>query len=196
MYHVKNDARSLKSAEMFYQGLLVCLETTPLDKVSVIDVQRASGAGRSTFYRNFDAVVDILQWKCDARFSEAIDRYAASVEQGRHENLLLFMLRYWMKRSDVIEALLAAGRVDVVYRSFLDSRSVVKTHLQNRGAAAPDERLDRYFTAVSAGLFISIMDAWIAGGKKENPEQVARVVLLQSRFFALASSEGVDTPPQ
>lgn len=196
MYHIKNDARSLKSAEMFYQGLLTCLENAPLEKVSVTDVQRASGAGRSTFYRNFDAVIDILQWKCDAQFSEAIDGYATAIEQGKQEDLLLYMLRYWMKRSDVIEALLAARRVDVVYRSFIDSRLVVQAHLQAHGAPAIDERLERYFTAMGGGLFISIMDAWIAGGKKEDPEQVVKAVLLQGRFFALVSSKGLAAPSQ
>ncbi|MGI6046145.1 MAG: hypothetical protein ACOYCA_04815 [Eggerthellaceae bacterium] len=183
MYHIKNDARSLKSAELFYRGLLRCLADEPLDKISVTDVQRASGAGRSTFYRNFDAVIDILQWKCDSQFAEAINGYAASVDEGKSEDLLLYMLRYWMDRADVIEALLAAGRVDVVYRSFLDSRRVVQAHLDARGAFAHDERFDRYFSAVSAGMFLSIMDAWVAGDKKESPEQVAKLVQVQGKYL-------------
>lgn len=188
MYHIKRDARSEKSAEMFYEGLLRCLEETPLDKVSVTDIQRASGAGRSTFYRNFDAVIDVLKWKCDEQFSEAISSYVKTLSSEHHMNLLLFMLSYWMQHSDAIEALLGAERVDIVYRSFLDSYEVVKEHLLGIGATLPDDVQERYFSAVSAGFFISIMDTWIAGGKRESPEQVAAIVESQGRRIAAAAA--------
>ncbi|MGI6216479.1 MAG: TetR-like C-terminal domain-containing protein [Coriobacteriales bacterium] len=188
MYHIKKDARSKKSAEMFYQGLLKCLEKTPLDKVSVTDVQKASGAGRSTFYRNFDAVIDILKWKCDAQFSEAIDSYVEMLSNEHRKDLLLYMLSYWMQHSDVIEALLGAGRVDVVYRSFLDTHQMVEEHLARIGIMLSNDTQERYFSAVSAGFFISIMDAWIAGGKKESPKQVAAIVESQGRRIAEAAA--------
>ena len=188
MYHIKKDARSEKSAELFYQGLLKCLEKTPLDKVSVTDVQKASGAGRSTFYRNFDSVIDILKWKCDAQFSEAIDSYVKALSNEHRKDLLLYMLSYWMQNSDVIEALLGAGRVDVVYRSFLDTHQMVEEHLARIGIVLSNDTQERYFSAVSAGFFISIMDAWIAGGKKEPPKQVAAIVENQGRRIAEAAA--------
>jgi AcrR family transcriptional regulator len=188
LYHIKKDARSEKSAEMFYEGLLECLKETPLDKVSVTDVQKASGAGRSTFYRNFDAVIDILKWKCDAQFAEAIDSYVQTLASDRRTDLLLFMLGYWMQRSDVIEALLGAGRVDIVYRSFLDSYDVAESHLPGLEIALPDDVQERYFSAVSAGFFISIMDTWIAGGKRESPGQVVAIVRNQGKRIAAAAA--------
>lgn len=188
MYHIKKDARSEKSAEMFYRGLLKCLEKTPLDEVSVTDVQKASGAGRSTFYRNFDAVIDILKWKCDTQFSEAIRSYVNTLSSERHKDLLLYMLSYWMQHSDAIEALLDAGRVDVVYRSFIDSSGVVKEHLLEIGISPSNDAQERYFSAVSAGFFISIMDTWIAGGKKESPKQVASIVESQGKRIAAAAA--------
>jgi AcrR family transcriptional regulator len=191
LYHIKKDARSEKSAEMFYEGLLKCLEKTPLDKVSVTDVQKASGAGRSTFYRNFDAVIDVLKWKCDAQFAEAIGSYVKALTGGQRRDLLLYMLSYWMQHSDAIEALLGAGRVDIVYRSFLDSYRVAQEHFPELGIVLPDDAQERYFSAVSAGFFISIMDTWIAGGKKESPEQVAAIVESQGKRISKAAAGSV-----
>jgi AcrR family transcriptional regulator len=196
LYHIKEDARSKKSAEMLYRGLLKCLEETPLDKVSVTDVQKASGTGRSTFYRNFDTVIDILKWKCDAQFSEAIGSYVKTLSGERRADLLLYMLSYWMQHSDVIEALLGAGRVDVVYRCFLDSYKVVEQHLLGLGITLPNDAQERYFSAVSAGFFISIMDTWIAGGKRESPEQVAAIVESQGKRIAAAATASAGSSPQ
>ena len=72
MHHIKNDKRTLQSADLLYQGLLACLKEKPLAEVTVTDLQRASGVARSTFYRSFDDVSDVLAWQCDLGFHEAL----------------------------------------------------------------------------------------------------------------------------
>jgi AcrR family transcriptional regulator len=56
MYHISNNRRAEKSAELIYQGLLTCLKHKNFDQVTITDLQKASGVARTTFYRAFDNI--------------------------------------------------------------------------------------------------------------------------------------------
>ncbi|CEN21131.1 AcrR family transcriptional regulator [[Clostridium] sordellii] len=75
MYCIKNDMRSIKSAELIYLGLKKCLKEKPFEKITITDIQNASTVGRATFYRNFDSIEDVLYWKCSQKFSEVFESY-------------------------------------------------------------------------------------------------------------------------
>lgn len=68
MYHISKDKRTIESARLIYEGLLECLKTKAFDQITVSDLQKESGVARSTFYRAFDNISDVLYWKCDTRF--------------------------------------------------------------------------------------------------------------------------------
>lgn len=65
MYHVGTTKRSRESAELIYYGVAICSQDKPLSSVTVSDIQRTTGVARTTFYRSFDTVQDVLEWKCD-----------------------------------------------------------------------------------------------------------------------------------
>lgn len=60
MYHIKNDKRAQASTELICAGLLACMKEKPFARITITDVQRASTVSRSTFYRNFDCLEDVL----------------------------------------------------------------------------------------------------------------------------------------
>ena len=68
MYHIKNDKRAQTSAELICAGLLACMREKPFARITITDVQRASTVSRSTFYRNFDGLEDVLALLCDRGF--------------------------------------------------------------------------------------------------------------------------------
>ncbi|GEM_PF-5850719 len=72
MYHISKDKRAARSAALIYDGLLECMKKKPFDAVTISDLQKASGVARTTFYRAFDNLSDVLYWKCDTCFSEAL----------------------------------------------------------------------------------------------------------------------------
>lgn len=173
MYHIKRDLRMQKSAELLFDGLLGLLEEKPLEKVSISDLQRATGVGRTTFYRAFDRVEDVLRWKCDSQFRDIIYSFAESGESEPGE-LLVHVLRGWMADARVVEALFAAKRHDIAYQSFIETSDVVVNALREYGRAMGEAEAT-YFLSVRAGWFIGIMDAWLRCGKRQTPEQVAAI---------------------
>ena len=65
MYHVSNDIRSKKSAELIWEGMETCLQEKSLDKLRITDIYQKSFVSRATFYRLFDSVQDVIAYKCD-----------------------------------------------------------------------------------------------------------------------------------
>jgi hypothetical protein len=192
MYHVKNDIRADKSSELLYEGLMKVLETKPLSHVSISDVSRASTVSRSTFYRNFDVISDILYWKCDKEFYAITTAYIESEPDiTREDEYLLTMLRYWMEpgRTKLVDVLVQNGAVSLIYNSMIRSETLLLNYYQKRGLLKTDDYKDGYmdyFVAIRVGYFIAMLQTWIMRGKKETPEEVTAIV--QSQHHQVVNS--------
>ena len=75
MYHIKNDRRCRRSADLIGSALKVLLAGKSLNDITVTDLQKVSGVGRSTFYRLFDNIDDVLLYEAEKRFSGLPDLY-------------------------------------------------------------------------------------------------------------------------
>ncbi|MEO0595830.1 MAG: hypothetical protein AAF126_06955, partial [Chloroflexota bacterium] len=122
MYHIKDDQRSIRSAEMLYEGLEKLLQTTSFDAIKVKDLVESSHVGRTTFYRNFDVIEDILQFRCDQVATELLGYLHAYHQRHPHESdmtLLKPVLRYFYLHSELIELLIKAKRMHLFEQALL-----------------------------------------------------------------------------
>ncbi len=58
---MNKDMRIAVTKRMLREGLLRCLETKPISKITVSDLCRESGINRATFYNHYDTPVMILK---------------------------------------------------------------------------------------------------------------------------------------
>ena len=67
MAELKKNKRALDSQRKIYKSLRKLLLTKPLIDISITDIERESHVSRSTFYRNFNNVTEVLEAlnKCD-----------------------------------------------------------------------------------------------------------------------------------
>lgn len=82
MYHIKEDKRAKASVELICDGLKRCLKEKSFESVTISDIQRVSGVSRSTFYRNFDRIEDVLALMCDRVFEEAFLSDYANISEA------------------------------------------------------------------------------------------------------------------
>ena len=75
MYHIKSDKRSQTSAKLICDAMLRCLETKSLFETTIVDLQKESPVGRSTFYRLFDRTEDVLEYLYEQRIQEIYNGY-------------------------------------------------------------------------------------------------------------------------
>ena len=183
MYHIKKDKRSQDSANALYTALIKMLKNE--EKVSITQLVKNAQVGRSTFYRNFDEPIDILQWKAESYFKQVLTDYVAEQkereEAGEGEpdsnSLIRYVFEFWSTRSDVLEALMRLNRIDLIYEAFQKASPIVLDYLADKNEIkGMSKRQVAYFSEMRTSIFIGTMATWLRGGKKESGEEIAQML--------------------
>lgn len=174
MYHIKNDQRSIRSAENIYMALTRLMDSTPFEAIKISELVEQADIGRATFYRNFDALEDVLHWRCD----ETVNELFVYLVEYRRTNVLTLphpflkpLLRYFYLHSDIVELLIQANRVDML-QGAIQERFLRVAALIEPLASFPDEYLG-YGTAIQAASIVSILVEWVKLGKRHAPDELA-----------------------
>lgn len=169
MYHIKDDKRSVTTSEQIYETLASLLEKESIEEISVSRLVKKAEVGRSSFYRNFDSISDVLYWKCDVCFKEVITGFLKNGQQ-EDQNMIIYILDYWTKRSDVLEAILKIKRVDIIYECFMNnSKKYLSEMLPNNTEVG-------YLLAVRVGILVGVLETWIRKGKNETSYELAMII--------------------
>lgn len=187
MYHIRNDKRAIQSSELIYNGLLECIRKKPFDQITISDLQKASGVARSTFYRAFDNISDVLFWKCDTCFNEVLCNFDPS-ESGGELELAQHFFSYWMGHSDILVLLIEINRQDIIYACHM--KNAKKLEQSFGPLPGLDEINARYFISIRTGITIGVLKAWLDGGRKETTEQLLEIIEKQFRFFSIRFANG------
>ncbi len=180
MYHISHDKRAAQSAELIYSGLLQCLEKKSFDQITVTDVQKASGVARTTIYRCFDNLSDILYWRCDLCFQEALNAVEPTNAPNESE-LMQGYFAYWTEHSDILKLLIDINRQDIIYACHMKNAKALE---QSYGTLpGMNETNARYFMAIRTGVTISVLKAWLDGGRKESSNELINILARQFSFL-------------
>lgn len=174
MYHIKDDQRSIRSGEMLYDGLVKLMREKDFEDITVTDLVEAAQVGRTTFYRNFDLIEDILWMKNDQVFKELVrynQQYRQSYNGESLPHILKPLLRYFYLNSEIIELLISANRMDIFQRSF---RKLIEPYKSLVGSIyGIEEEYVEYLIEINTGAVTNILTYWIQTGKKHPPDQLA-----------------------
>ena len=174
MYHFKNDQRAIHSSRILYDALAQLMREQPYDTITVTQLVEAAGLGRTTFYRNFDEIEDILRMRCDQVFDELIAYIVAYQQEARSPEpgtLLKPMLRYFYLHSDIIDLLLRAKRFDILQDAFRERSQGIQAQAAQQMQVA-DEYI-AYGVEIRINLMIAIVAHWVKTGKRQAPDDLA-----------------------
>ena len=174
MYHVKDDYRSIRSTEMIYEGLANLIGETDFSTISVTNLVEAAKVGRTTFYRNFDTIEDVLRLRCDQIADGLIEYLLEFREQNREESntaLLKPILRYFQMNSEIIELLIKAERMHIFEEAILKRFEPFKPYF-GQFFQIEEEYVD-YIMAIRVGSVSKVLTHWVSTGKKQNPDELA-----------------------
>lgn len=183
MYHIKRDKRALASVELICAGLLRLMERKPFEKITITDLQKESTISRSTFYRNFDCLEDVLELLCDRGFQTIFDTYNAQPSETRGK-ISVAVFRYWCENSAVLEALVAIHRTDLLFSSF--RRCAAQLDSLQFLAANPVQY--DYFVSMITSVMVGILVTWTEHSKTESEDEVLEII---KTAFAAAISLGI-----
>lgn len=174
MYHIKDDQRSIRSGEMIYRGLVTLMGEKDFATITVSDLVDAAKVGRTTFYRNFDEIEDVLRMRCD-QVVEGLLGYLQTYRPKHIDEspttILKPVLRYFYLHSELVELLMKAKRIYIFEEAMLNRFEPFKSMF---GAfyGVEEDYVD-YVMAVRIGGVTNILIHWIETGKKQAPDELA-----------------------
>lgn len=177
MYHIKDDRRALQSAEAFLEALDRLSRRQAYTQITVRALADEAGASRSTFYRSFDVVDDVLKWAVDRDFQRLRQEVAAAYRRADRVNsrlrslLVRPWLEFWDAHPRTAELAVRADRLSLLSEAF-------SAHLRQvlEVAAAPSlgSLEDReYFVALRTGEAVGLLVRWIQNGRTPAAAQLA-----------------------
>ena len=185
MHHVPADKRAQRSAELIYDALCACLEEKSFNRITVSDLQRSCGVARTTFYRAFDDVSDVLSWKCETCFKEALSDFTPLDFMDESELAERFFA-YWTEHSDILELLKRVDRPDIIFAAHMRSAEALRAHFGKLPGVT--ETQGKYFMAIRSGILISVLGTCMQNGRKESPQDLMEIVRLQIAMLGESTS--------
>lgn len=169
MYHIANDKRAQRSAELISESLMRLVTEKDFANVTITDIQRESGVGRATFYRLFDNTADVLLYLTDQLMDRTLAHQRRFGTRGVRE-ATLFFIREWIRNRDLLRTIVRSGHLDIVYLSF-QMHAEAAGGLTFPGAdVSPDQR--DYIVSIMATAMAGGLQAWVLHGERESAEEV------------------------
>ncbi len=176
MYHKNKDIRSVRSKEWIYEALCKLIDQKDFRSITVTELIKVAGVGRSTFYRNYDMIEDVLIERLDSEF-EKFYEYIFTSEQVKMSQLsprlFIPVFEYWEKDATILEVLLKADLVNVLNSTFDRYIEMIINKYPLFELTAEEMK---YSTVIITGIIQSVMVKWIEGGRVESARQIAKII--------------------
>lgn len=178
MYHISNDKRAHQSSDMVYEALKHLMSIKPFTEINVTDLVQEAKIGRSTFYRLFDAIEDVLHYKSDEAYTDCAVNMKRII-LGSNSKLLsntffLPFFRYWYYNFEIIELLIRAKKEDILKQSF-------RKMVDDLRSEYPEVEINHYnyFIEIRAAVSIAILSEWVKTNRQLSPEELLEIFKMQ-----------------
>ena len=151
MAELKKNKRSFDSQVKIYKSLRRLLLTKPLADITITDIEKESHVSRSTFYRNFNNVIEVLEVMLDYFYNRYLEN------RKDKEDQLLYFFEYWNNHKDLIYI--------ISHQSDNILKNTVKKY-ENRDLKDP------FLTDLKCSLMASLLSVWVESKEKLTPEDM------------------------
>lgn len=100
------------SQRAIYKGLRRILERKSLKDVTIVDIQKECNISRTTFYRNYRNIIDVL----DVIFKWYYEEYEDL--RKKEEDKVSFFFRYWILHRDLL-TIIENNRLDILKKCII-----------------------------------------------------------------------------
>lgn len=171
MYHIKKDKRSQKSAKIISEGLLSCLQEKPLYAITITDISEKAFISRSTFYRLFDNIEDVLTYQLDNIFSDLI----TAISKGNTRQLYVRALEVCYKNAQLIQYVFSANRFDLLFKTY--EKMLDAYNASNKGKDMESTRTQFYYDfSIVAGIIIGSLHAWVKDDQRKSLHELCDTI--------------------
>lgn len=170
MYHIKEDKRSKKSSQLICEGLASMLNKKSYPDITISDICQECHLARTTFYRLFDTIDDVLLYQFDALFEESIKKYLTSSHSN--QSYAKTILEIALNNHSLIQALLLSNRTDLFDFS---TRKKEDSIIENMNLQInKKERI--YCTSMLNSMIFAVIKTWMQNGCKETSDELYQII--------------------
>ena len=173
------DRRVRKTKKAMTKALAQLLLEKPLASISVREIAELADINRGTFYLHYHDVYDMvekLQNEIFDQFNEIVDRYEPRDGTDELFPLLVAQFQFLSENAELAKALIGKNgdaafvdKLKVIIREkcFVNVKKILK--IKN------ECEFDYFYHFIVSGC-IGICSAWLFGGRKESPAEMAALI--------------------
>lgn len=181
MFHVHADRRTQHSAQTIALTLLKLMNHQDFQQITIADLQKETGIARSTFYRSFDNLMDVLEWQCDQQFATLFAQIGSGLKFPNEKEILQQYLAYWGDHPEILVQLIKIQRVDIIYKY---QNQYAQRTMMKYGPLDNQPTLDRkYFLSIRMGILLGILLPWLQSGQPESIDQLQQIAEQQLSYL-------------
>lgn len=177
---MKSDLRVTLTKRMLKEGLLRCMERTPLSRITVSELCRQAGVNRATFYNHYQSLDMVLRDITRDYESDLREVYESNL-QGSHGDRTQAMracLGYLDDRRASIQVLFSDNAENNTIRF---AEEILDEVVSNRkgltqGALGQNDDKNLLYAIITASASYGLIRAWILGLIDKTPEELANLI--------------------
>ena len=152
--------------ECLADALIELLGERPLEKITISEIARVAGVGRTTYFRNFASKEDMLTFKLVRLWKRFAQNYSPEVKSGFSLSNARAFFEFNYNIRPLLELIYRRNLQSALYGAF---REVL--HLND-----DVNPLGRYRNCFCSYGLYGVLDGWVSNGFRETPAQMEQIV--------------------
>lgn len=156
--------------EAIEMSLIKLLEKKDINKITITELTAFAGVGRSSFYRNFESFEEVATSYVNRIYREYFKKNPVDASAYKKANFPFFLKERYKFVKDHKEVFSVLQKSGILYNVLVKMDPDIK-----RKFLVADIDESRYFSAMVMGFSAGVIEEWVAGGMKENEEELAQI---------------------
>lgn len=180
------DRRQRKTRKAIFSAFIELLSEKEFGRITVGEILERADVGRATFYAHFETKDFLLKELCEELFRHIFDAAEHHRRQSgglfdcdAPESVFLHLFQHLQKNDNHILELLSCRNNELFLESFKSGlRTLAASQLPLFEARKSDQLPENFWIDHIAATFVETLRWWLANGRKESPETLARYFYL------------------
>ncbi len=168
MYHIKDDKRIKKSAQLIVKAMDKCLAVHDFNDITITELCNVSTVGRATFYRLFDNLEDVVAYKCELFALE----FSKDLIDCDMKTIQLKFFEKWMRNIEFLKLIISIKRVDILFDCH---RNHIETICLAFNKSDIENEITDYHIAMLSNILISSLIVWCEHDCLESAEKIIKM---------------------
>ncbi|MDR3292482.1 MAG: TetR family transcriptional regulator C-terminal domain-containing protein [Clostridiales bacterium] len=182
MYKKITNSSAVRSQKSVSAALIELMNEMPYEDITVTDICQKACVVRKTFYRNFNAKGDVVQYILD----DAFKLFSSTLDLSHTDirNILEKIYTHIKEKGKFIVLLVQNGLVRFVQKTMVDFINAEKLYEKLKAQNIKEEHL-KYLSTQIAVIFVGMVETWAETGFVETPNELAEITrdLMYGKFY-------------